>query len=155
MTDEKIKRKQLRRTFDDTKTAQKQLRELILNKIENKNSLTPEEKNIWMDLIANSFLSVGVDQKIYIETPNIRICFGTLHTFALRFLDWDSKVVYTYQKHNYSFDIETLWEKLYSCCLEIFPYALSDALHMSKETEEREQWQPFSFSSNQKLEENL
>ena len=155
MNNTKLKKKQIRRTYDDTKKAQAKLRLLILNKIENNIGLTDYEKEIWMDLIADSFMSVGTDQKIYIDKPNIRIFFGTLHTFALRFLDWDTKTVFTYNKHDYVFEICILWKKLYECCLEVFPYALADAIHMSKETEEREQWSPYSFSSEKKLDDRV
>ena len=151
MNNENIKKKQLRRTFDDTKNAQKQLREMVLSKIKNPTCLTIEEQQKWIELIADSFLSVGIDKKVFIDKPNIRISFGNLHTFALRFLDWDERVVFNYKNQDYQFPIKTLWEILYDGCLEVFPYALADALHMSKETEKREQWEPYSFSSEDRL----
>lgn len=147
-----MKHKQIRKTHFDTKNIQKKLRELIKNKIDNNLPLTNEEKDEWDVLIADAFLSVGTDKKVFVNRPATRIAFGSAHTFALRFWDWGNPVVYKYNGGTYTFQIKELWELLYDCCLELFPYALADAVHMSKESEEREPWKPASFSSSKKLE---
>ncbi len=145
------KRKQIRRTHHDTLISQKKIRDIIKNKINTNKGLTENEKNEWDLLIGNAFLSVGTDKRVYLDRAEIRIDFGTVHTFALYFIDWEDPVQHEYKKQIYTIPLKTLWEILYKCCLELFPYALADALHMSKEVEEREQWNPFEFSSKRGL----
>lgn len=151
MIDEE-KRLQIRRTHKDTKNAQKKMRNMIQNKIFNNEILKPTEYDEWIDLVADAFLSIGIDKKVYYNKPTVRICFGTVHTFALRFIDWKNPAEYVYDKNKYVFDIKELWELLYENCLELFPFALADAIHMSKESEEREKWSSYEFSSKKNME---
>ena len=145
------KKKQLRKTHYDTQICQKKLRNIVKEKIEKNEKLTEEECKGWDELIANSFLSVGMDKTVYYDTPTLRICFGSAHTFALRFLDWGNPAVFKYEKQKYRFEIKCLWELLYEHCLELFPLALADAIRMSKESEEREKWDSYGFSSKSEL----
>jgi hypothetical protein len=149
--DDEEKKRQIRKTHQDTKTAQNKMRNIIKNKIYNDTTLIPEEYNEWVDLVADSLLSVGVDKKVYYDKPEVRICFGSVHTFALRFIDWKNPVHFVYNKKEYVFQIKTLWMLLYENCLELFPYALADAIHMSKESEEHERWEGYEFSSKESL----
>jgi len=145
------KKKQIRKTHLDTKNAQNKLRKMIKDKIEKNEGLSDTEKDNWYYLIADSFLSRGVDVKIYYNKPGIRLCFGTLHTFALRFLDWGDPVVFVYEGDKYMFSIKEMWKLFYEHCLEAFPYALGEAIHMSKEAEEREEWSGYDFSAKKEL----
>jgi hypothetical protein len=149
--DDDVKKKQLRRTHYDTQTCQKKLRNIVKDKIEKNEILTDKEREEWDELIANSFLSVGVTKTVYYDAALLRICFGSLHTFALRFSDWDDPVIFKYEGEKYSFPIKKLWEIFYDHCLELFPLALADAVRMSKESEEREKWDSYGFSSKREL----
>lgn len=149
--DDDEKKRQIRKTHQDTKVAQNKMRNIIKNKINNNSILSPDEYNEWVDLVADSFLSIGVDKKVYYDKPEIRICFGSAHTFALRFIDWKNPVEYVYNKKKYVFNIKELWGILYENCLELFPYALADAVHMSKESEEYEKWEGYEFTSKKSL----
>ena len=146
------KKKQLRRTHYDTQICQKKLRNIVKEKIKKNEKLTEEECKKWNELTANSFLSVGMDKTVYLDTPTLKICFGSVHTFALRFLDWGNPVVFTYQERKCTFEIKCLWKLLYEHCLELFPLALADAIRMSRESEEREKWDSYGFSSKSELE---
>lgn len=145
------KKKQLRKTHYDTQTCQKKLRNIVKEKIEKNTILTDRECVEWDELIANSLLSEGVKKQVYYDTPVLRICFGSVHTFALRFLDWGDPAIFRYNGEGYKFSIKTLWELLYEHLLTLFPFALGDAVHMSKESEERDQWDSYDFSSKKDL----
>ena len=150
--DDNYKKKQVRKTHYDTLMYQKKLRKIIKDKIKNDDLLTDKECDEWDEIIAISFSSVGTNKKVFYDTPNIKICFGTIHTFALRFSDWNTKqITYTYKNKPYKFEIRLLWKLLYDYCLELFPYALADAIRMSKESEEHESWDGYSFSSKREL----
>lgn len=146
------KRKQIRKTREDTIYAQNELRQLINRKIKSNGGLNSFEKGRWMRLLADALVSWGKTTKVYYDMPGTRIPLGSVHTFGLKFLDWDNPVDIEHDGIVYRFQICALWRTLYKYVLIVFPMAIDEALHISKESEEYEPWSGFDFSSRKSLE---
>lgn len=142
---------QERKTRSDCIIAQKRMKEIVQKKMKNNEVLTINECEKWMDIVADALMTWGKNIKVYINLPTINIPFNSVHTFALYFMDWGNPVIIKYKNINYKFEIKKLWELLYKYMLEIFPYCADEALHISKEAEEREQWSSYAFSAKKKL----
>ena len=146
------KKKQLRKTRFDSLNAQKRMRKIVLDKIQHNTPLASCEKDDWMDIVADALLTWGKNIKAYVKKQGVRIPLGSVHTFALYFLDWDNPVPLEHMGDKYKCEIKELWELLYKYMLEIFPYALDEALHISKEDEEREERSSYGFTHRKSLE---
>lgn len=145
-------KKQLRKTRSDCIIAQKKMREIVLNKIKGNEVLTINEIDIWMETVADALMTWGKNTKAYIDLPYVKIPFGSVHTFALRFMDWGNPAIVIHENKDYKFQIKELWKLLYEYMLLTFPNALDEALHISKESEERERWGSYEFSAKKSME---
>lgn len=143
---------QVRKTREDVKVAQKKMREIVKSKIKNNDILHDEEYENWMDLCADALMSWGKNVKVNIDTATATIHLGSVHTFALRFMDWDTSLIFVnYKNKKYSIKIKQLWKYLYDYMLQVFPLSLDEALHISKEADERQHSSSYSFSADKKL----
>lgn len=147
------KNNQVRLTFEDVLRNQNKMREIVKAKIVNNDVLHDEEIKNWMHICAYALMTWGKTIHAYIDLPTVRIPIGCVHTFALSFMDWKNKKIIIEYKHiDYSFEISILWKNLYEYMMHIFPKALDEALHISREAEEREPSGSFGFSSSRNLE---
>lgn len=148
----KDKELQIRLTHADCINNQKELIELLKRKIERNKCLSYDEREYFPDLIADSLFSQGwikANHKVY---DNTIIPMGSVHTFALHLLDIrTSKVKLKFLDREYIIDIADLWKTLYNYLLTLFPRALEEALHISREVPQREESSSYIFSSDQKL----
>jgi len=141
------KQKQIRKTRHDVLIAQKTMRTIVLEKIRTNTVLELNRHDEWMDICADALMHWGKITKAYINLPGERIHLGSVHTFALKMMDYSQPVVI----NKYKFEIKKLWEILYKHMLDVFPCALDEALHISKEDEERIEMGNAVFSSDRSL----
>jgi len=144
---------QQRKTYNDVLMYQQKMREIVINKMKHNDVLHEEEKEQWMRTCGYALLIQGMNRKAFFELPLVTIPFGSVHSFSLRFLDWDSvDVVLEFNKKKYTVTIRRLWKLLYSYMLDLFPRSLASAVGMSKESEDIDQWSPYDFQANKKIE---
>jgi len=147
------KSEQIRLTFEDVIKNQNKMRDIVKAKIKNNDILHEEECKNWMHVCAYALMTWGKTIHSYLDLPMVRIHMGCVHTFALSFMDWkDKHVVISVRGDDYDFEIKVLWELLYKYMMHIFPKALDEALHISREAEKREAASSFGFSANRNLE---
>jgi hypothetical protein len=145
---------QIRKTHDDVLRQQHTMRELVKKKINNNDVLHHNEYETWMRTVSYALMSWGKNTKAFYETPLHCFHLGSVHTFALRFLDWDNPIVLLSNgcKKKYKVEIKMLWSVLYEYMMQVFPLALDEAIHMSKESEKHERSGSFQFSASKKIE---
>ena len=147
-----MERRQDRLTFEDTIKAQKELLPFVRDKKKTGNPLSPEEKETFPEKLAYALMSQG-QAKVFYEYNTLRIPLGTVHTLGLKMLDVkDKQVVISYNQGKYTLETKKLWELLYINFMTVFPRALEEAIHMSKEVPHREKAEGYSFSSDRSLE---
>lgn len=144
-------KKQIRKTRHDSLSAQKKMRKIVKTKIKDGTGLSEKELEDWDITIADALMSWGKTTKVYYDLPSVRISFGSVHTFALKMMDYTNPVKIKYEGNIYTFQIKILWELLYKYMLDVFPCALDEALHISKEAEEREEWSGYDFSAKKEV----
>lgn len=147
----KEKNKQLRKTRYDSLSAQKRMRKIVKQKIIDGTCLTTNELDVWEDTIADALMTWGKIMKVYYNFPNSNICFGSIHTFALKLMDYNQKVTIKDKDKEYTFEIKDLWKLLYKYMLEVFPLVLDEALHISSEDYERESTDGYLFSAKSEM----
>lgn len=146
------KKKHIRLTHYDTLQSQKKLRKLLKEKTINPTPLSNDERIEWEQLIADSYLNWGLKCNVYHERSDIRLKLGNLHTLALKMMDYDDTGTEISSGNKiYNIELKTLWDLIYKSSLNVFPYALDEALHISKEILEREDPGSYQFSYKKKL----
>lgn len=123
-------------THQDTLKAQETLLHLINFKTKYP-FLTFKERIVFPTLLANAFLSQANECKIkptLTLNGKVYLLGHDVHHFGLRLLDM--KVVDGKTKINGTeIEASILWKILKKYCLILFPMALSEAIHLSKEKE--------------------
>jgi len=145
---------QIRLTHKDTITKQNQLLNLVRKKISANVGLSLDEKNTFSILVADSLLSHGDRRCYYITDNSTKINLGSVHTLSLKMLDVNGgKVTLFDRRTNKRIVIETkeLWKILKSEYIRAFPFALEEAIHMSREIPKREEATTYTFSSKKKM----
>jgi len=145
---------QIRMTHRDAIRSQKQLRLLVLRKIERNVGLSRREEEFFDEVVATSLLSQGSYVKAFFVLPDKRKLFmGSAHSFALWMRDLKgSEVKLRNYDKIYKVEIRDLWRTLYKYFIELFPLALDEAIHMSREVTKREAPSAYTFSPDKKLE---
>lgn len=147
---------QIRMTHRDAIRSQKQLRHLVIRKIERNVGLSRKEEEFFDELVATALLSQGSRVKAYHMLPDGRkLYMGTVHSFALWMCDLKgSEVTLRNYDRIYKVQIKNLWKTLYKYFIELFPIALDEAIHMSREVTKREPPSAYTFSPDKRLDEN-
>ncbi len=145
---------QIRMTHRDAIRSQKQLRILVLRKIERNVGLSRREEEFFDEVVATSLLSQGSYVKAFFILPDMRkLYMGSVHSFALWMRDLKgSEVKLRNYDKVYKVEIKDLWRTLYKYFIELFPLALDEAIHMSREVTKREAPSAYTFSPDKKLE---
>ena len=131
--------KQERMTYQDTVKAQDDLRDFLDFKMKYP-FVTKKERKTLTRLLADAFLSQAVESGI---RPRMRIgnktCImaSNVHTFGLKLVDMDVDREHFTRVDGVQVEARELWRVLKEYCLMLFPMALSEAIHMSREKEKK------------------
>lgn len=148
----KDKELQIRLTHADCINRQNQLMRLLKRKIERNVGLSHEEAEYFPEMVANSLLSHGFINAYHTLSNGTKIPMGSVHTFALRMLDLrGSKVTLSLFNKKYIINISDLWRTLYNYFIRLFPFALEESLHISREVPMREESSSYIFKAKDKL----
>lgn len=143
---------QIRLTHADCISKQNQLMKMLKRKIERNVGLSNEEAEYFPELVANSLLSHGFILAYHALPDGSKIPMGSVHTFALRMIDLRGpKVTLSFFNKKYTINISDLWRTLYDYFIRLFPFALEESLHISREVPTREESTSYIFSSKDKL----
>lgn len=147
------KEKHIRLTVADTLHSQSELLKLIQRKIKNNVGLTFQEEENFPSLISSALLSMGQRAIYYTTTKDKReIPLGSLHSMMLRMIGLKGdKVKLTYFNDMYEIPINELWIVLRDGCFTLFPLALQEAIHISREMPKREEPSEYIFRKDKKL----
>ncbi|GAH10666.1 unnamed protein product [marine sediment metagenome] len=146
--------KQIRFTREDTLSAQKSLRILLLKKIETNSPLTGKERETYESTLSKAYNAQATVTKVSMTFPNGHITdvYENLHEFALKLMDMTSnKVAIPLFNVQYVFDISELWSVMYSNSLRCFPWSLRESLQVSKERTKKDRPTSYVFSGDGKL----
>lgn len=144
---------QIRLTHADCINRQDELMELLQRKIDRNVGLNHEEREDFPDLIANALLSQGWIDSYQSISDGTQIPMGPVHSFALRMKDLQGpKIKLKFFNKEYIVNISDLWKTLYDYFIRLFPRALEEALHVSREIPQREESTSYTFSSDKKIE---
>ena len=147
------KEHQIRLTHADCINRQDELMELLQRKIDRNVGLNHEERGDFPDLIANALLSQGWIDSYQSISDGTQIPMGPVHSFALRMKDLQGpKIKLKFFNKEYIVHISDLWKTLYGYLIRLFPLALEEALHVSREIPQREESTSFTFRSDEKIE---
>ena len=145
-------RRQDRLTFEDTIKAQRELLPFIREKKKSGSPLSVSEKEMFPERLAYALMSQG-QSKVFYDFNSLRIPLGTVHSLGLKMLDVEGdEVVIDYNQDKYTLKTKYLWEILYNAFMAIFPKALEEAIHMSKEIPHYEKAEGYVFNSGRNLE---
>lgn len=146
-------RLQRRLTFLDTINSQRELLSLVRRKKDRNVSLNDKEEERFPVLLAYSILSHASTPVTFVNadgrTTKWNIYELGLDLKSLR----GNRVILTdgQSKVRYEIRISQLWNFFERELKHIFPFALEEAIHMSREAPIREQPTSFSFSSESKV----
>lgn len=147
------KEHQIRLTHADCINRQDELMELLQRKINRNVGLNHEEREYFPDLLANALYSQGWINAYHSVYDGTRIPMGPVHSFALRMKELrGSTVQLIFFNKTYIVNISDLWKTLYDYFIRLFPRALEEALHVSREVPQREESSSFIFKSDEKIE---
>jgi len=145
-------RYQFRKTKEDVRSAQEKLRVYIKSNMRNNTPLSDKQRDEWYGLCSDALFAFGCRKKVSVNLPGVTIPMGSVHSFALRFLDWDeSTVVLKHHGQKCTFQIRFLWRLLHEMTIEVFPLSLDEAWHISKESFEPNQHSSYNFSAKKNL----
>lgn len=143
---------QIRLTHADCINRQDELLELLQRKINRNIGFNHEERENFSDLIANALYSQGWIDAYHSVYDGTRIPMGSVHSFALRMKELrGSKIRLKFFNKEYIVDISDLWRTLYEYLIRLFPRALEEALHVSREIPQREESTSYIFKSDEKI----
>jgi len=147
------KEHQIRLTHADCINRQNELMDLLQKKMDRNVRFNHEEREDFPDLIANALFSQGWIDSYHSVSDGTRIPLGPVHSFALRMKDLQGpKVRLKFFNKEYVVDISDLWKTLYDYLIRLFPRALEEALHVSREVPQREETTSYVFKSDKKIE---
>lgn len=147
------KEHQIRLTHADCINRQDELMELLQRKINRNVGLNHEEKEDFPDLIANALFSQGWINAYHSVYDGTRIPMGSVHSFALRMKELQGpNIKLKFFNKEYVVNISDLWKTLYDYLIRLFPRALEEALHVSREIPQREESSSYVFKSDEKIE---
>ena len=144
------KQRQSRLTFLDTIESQTTLLELLKRKKERNVGLSDKEEEDFPQLIALSILSHASTPCTFVNSDG-RITRWNIYELALQLKSLRGKQVTLIDgttQQRYAVEIKDLWSFLERELKHIFPYALEEAIHMSKELPAREKSSSYTFSSD-------
>jgi len=147
------KQRQSRLTFLDTIESQKALLELLKKKKERNVGLSDKEEEDFPELIAFAVLSHASTPCTFVNVDG-RTSKWNIYELALQLKGLRGNIVTLTDgitKQQYTIQIRDLWHFLEIELKHIFPYALEEAIHMSKELPQREQASSYTFSSDNKI----
>jgi len=146
------KEHQIRLTHADCINRQNELMELLQRKINRNVGLNYEERENFPDLIANALYSQGWINAYHSVYDGTRIPMGPVHSFALRMKEIKGpKIKVKFFNKEYIVNISDLWKTLYDYLIRLFPRALEEALHVSREIPQREETTSYIFKSDEKI----
>ena len=147
------KEKHIRLTVSDTIHAQGELLKLIQHKIKVNAGLSFKEEEGFPSLISSALLSMGQRRIHYTAKKDKReIPLGSLHTMLLKMIGIKGeKVTLTYFNDTYEIPLSDLWIVLRDGCYTLFPLALQEAIHISREMPKREEPSEYIFRKDKKL----
>jgi len=145
-------RKQERLTYQDTINSQEELLTLLGWKIRKNVGLSDKEAKEFPKLLGDALLSQGNKHRLYYEHGNRKIPLGCVHTFSLKMKSIQGpQQNLNYEDLNIIVPISDLWQLLYDSYLNIFPSAIEESIHISKEIPHREKDEGFEFSVEKDL----
>lgn len=147
------KQRQSRLTFLDTIESQKTLLELVKRKKTRNVGLNDEEEEDFPQLVALSVLSHASTPCIFLNKDG-RTTQWNIYELALQIKGLRGKYVTLIDgttRQKYTIEIRDLWSFMEIELKHIFPYALEEAIHMSKELPSRETTSAYTFSSDNKI----
>jgi hypothetical protein len=145
------KRRQVRLTFEDVLGAQTKLLSLIRRKRVRNVGLSSEEEDEFPSLIAWSTLSHASTVCHFVNDDGRKTHFN-IYSFALELKSLRGESVFLVDGPSgvkYKVPISKLWEFLEKELKNIFPYALEEAIHMSREAPISERATAHRFSMEQ------
>jgi len=147
------KQKQTRLTFLDTIASQKELLNLVVRKKERNRGLNRKEEEEFPELVALATLSHASTPCTFVNNDG-RATTWNIYELALQIKSLRGQQVNlidgtTNQK--YTVSMRDLWAFLERELKHIFPYALEEAIHMSKELPARQKATSYTFSADTKL----
>ena len=152
MAEKNNSRKQVRLTYQDTICSQAELLTLISSKIRNNTGLSDKESEKFPKLLGDALLSQGNVPKIFYDYDGIKIPLGRTHTFALRMNKTQGpRQEIKYEDITTQVNISELWGLLYDAFMNIFPSAIQEAIHISKEIPYKEKGEGYQFSVDKDL----
>lgn len=148
--EKKMSQKAERLTYQDTIDAQRKLKNLIKSKLKNNTPLTDNEKETFPKLLGDAFLAQGDIKKLYYvpKHSNKKILLGGCHQVCLQMEDINKKTI---KIKNYIIQIKEVWSLIYNSFPFIFPSAIKESIHISKENPKREETSGYEFSSKNKI----
>ena len=150
----KTKLTQVRRTYDDTRKHQKELKNLVRTKIIRDVALSFAEKETFMDTVERSVLSFIKTRCYYVAPDGRYIYLGKLYRFAESFLWQQGKIAIIYDRlsnRKYEIPYVELWKCLNFYLSKAFPSAQEEALRMSSEMPVREEISGYAFTAEEKV----
>jgi len=143
---------QNRRTLVDVVNYQNQMDNIINYKMKNNELLSDSQKKNWPMICAYALLRWGTRFKVSLTLSDVIIPLGYVHELALRMMDYEStEVIIHYKNKKYRFPVKVLWRLLRDYTRKVFPFAQDEAVHISSESEEREQMGEYNFTANQEI----
>jgi len=143
---------QNRRTLVDVVNYQNQMDRIINYKMKHNELLSDNQKKNWPMICAYALLRWGTRFKVSLILSDVIIPLGYVHELALRMMDYESEQVsIRYKGKKYSFPVKLLWRLLRDHTRKVFPFAQDEAVHISSESEEREQMGEYNFSASEEM----
>jgi len=150
-----MKGKQQRLTLEDARHYQDKLKGLLKELIAENRPLKNDEKKLFFDALPKALLSQGVSVAVSVVIKEGWFIFSSVQNMAHRLADLNKQYVYMGTTRpepiQVTIEIKELWQFLYDQCLYLFPLACGEALHISAETQERQQQGTYDFSSGSDL----
>lgn len=142
---------QIRRTFEDAKSAQIDLKRIMNNKINRNVALSIDEKKDFYNLVTEAVRS-RISFPCHIRAPSDGrlIYMGTIVEFCEVFLQQEGKIALVKDLSSekvYEMKYSHLWKEFKRILLKLFGYALEEAMHMSAERQVKERAGAYSFGS--------
>ena len=145
------KRLQERKTREDTKNAQSELREIIRHKYLDNPFLSYEEQQKWLELVDDSVLSKGKWIEFVYDVPDPenynyirKISFGNIKNALKNMMIKEFAInrkneffYINYLGERVKINLRHFWRELYKQVEEVFSLALDEATHMSAESPKR------------------
>jgi len=145
-------RRQDRLTYRDTIDSQQELSTLLGWKIRKNCGLSDDESKNFPKLLGDALLSQGNKHKVYYNYHNTKVPLGKTHTFALRMKSIQGpKQKIKYDAMEITVKISELWQVLLDSFMQIFPSAIEESIHISREIPHREREEGFEFSAESDL----